>query len=275
MTHDHGLPHDLQILLSRRRALGMLTVVGASGLLAACGDGPPDGERQAEVIGTAADGAECVAAPTETAGPYPADGSNRAHGELANVLKESGVVRTDLRPSFGDVRGEAEGVPFELTISLQNVSSNCAPLSGYAIYLWHCDAMGRYSLYDLEEANYLRGVGVTGADGAVRFTTIVPGCYAGRYPHMHFEVYPSLPMATDYRNRVLTSQMAMPGDMSWSVYEADARYAGSLENLPRSTLERDGIFSDNTPKQQAAITPFVRGDAAGGYSGTVVIGLAV
>jgi hypothetical protein len=30
---------------------------------------------------------------------------------------------------------------------------------------------------------------LAGADGTVRFRTILPGCYGGRAPHLHFEVF--------------------------------------------------------------------------------------
>ena len=37
-------------------------------------------------------------------------------------------------------------MPLTLTLKLVNTSSSCADLSGYAIYLWHCDREGRYSV---------------------------------------------------------------------------------------------------------------------------------
>lgn len=46
------------------------------------------------------------AIPEETAGPYPGDGTDGP-----NVLTESGVVRSDIRSSFGSLTGTAQGVP--------------------------------------------------------------------------------------------------------------------------------------------------------------------
>jgi hypothetical protein len=54
--------------------------------------------------------------PAETAGPFPADGSNGP-----NVLGEDGVVRSDIRTSFGVLSGWAEGV--QTTIERQELSS--------------------------------------------------------------------------------------------------------------------------------------------------------
>ena len=61
----------------------------------------------------------------------------------------------------------------------------------------HCDRDGLYSLYSsgVTAHNYLRGVQETDASGNLGFTTIFPGCYAGRMPHVHVEVYPSLDKA--------------------------------------------------------------------------------
>ena len=58
--------------------------------------------------------------------------------------------------------------------------------------------------------NYLRGVQETGADGTVTFTTIFPGCYSGRWPHVHFEVYPSAAVATREPTRLLLRSWRFP-----------------------------------------------------------------
>ncbi len=270
--HDLGLHHDLTII-GRRRALAWLGSAGMSAVLTACGEAPFFGRAEAEVIGSAPDGSQCVVHPAETAGPFPADGSNKAHGTLANVLDKSGIVRADMRPSLGSGGPVAEGLPLELTVELVDASRGCAPLAAHAIYLWHCDAIGRYSIYDLPEASYLRAVGVADANGRTTFTTVFPGCYPGRFPHMHFEIYPSLDKATDYNNRILTSQLAMPEPVCGPVYAAHPAYKDSIGNFAHSPLIRDGIFADNTPRQLAAQTPALQGDPARGYRGKVVIGL--
>ena len=100
--------------------------------------------------------------PEETAGPYPGDGSNGP-----NVLTESGVVRSDLTKSFGAASGVATGVPATVEMTLLDVAGGGSPLAGAAVYLWHCDSSGRYSLYDQEVSgeNYLRGVQESDANG--------------------------------------------------------------------------------------------------------------
>lgn len=274
--HDHGLQHDLNMLLERRHMLKLVTSAGAVGLLAGCDWGPSLSRAQGEQVASATDGTQCVAHTTETAGPFPADGSNRAHGTLANVLADSGVVRKDIRSNLGKEGELAPGERLEFSMRLVNVNDACTPLKDHAVYLWHCDADGNYSIYNLPDHSYLRGVGVSDAEGRVHFTTIVPGCYRGRYPHMHFEVYPSLAKATDYKNRILTSQLAIPETTCKAVYGAHPAYAASVENFKATPpLERDGIFRDNTPKQLEAQTITMGTASTPVYTGEVVVGLAV
>jgi Dioxygenase len=136
--HDRGLSYDLPRLMSRRRALGMLGGSVALAALAACGSSPSSTGSSATTGGE--DAAEI---PEETAGPYPGDGSNGP-----NVLTESGVVRSDITRSFGDASGVAEGVPMTVDLTLLDVAACGTPLAGAAVYLWHCNIDGRYSMYD-------------------------------------------------------------------------------------------------------------------------------
>lgn len=270
--HDHGLSHDLRALMSRRRAMGLMLTAASAGL-AACDRIPFLSNAEAEVAASGPDGKTCVVHPAETAGPFPADGSNRAHGTLANVLADSGIVRTDMRENLSGKGEKAAGTELRLTLSLVAVASSCEPLANHAIYLWHCDAEGRYSLYELPDRTYLRAVGVTNSKGEIEFTTIVPGCYNGRYPHMHFEIYRDLAAASDYRNRLLTSQLVIPASVCKAVYAGDAAYGQSLEHLAGSPLESDMIFADNTANQLAAQTPAFEREADGSYTGRVTIGI--
>jgi protocatechuate 3,4-dioxygenase beta subunit len=162
-----------------------------------------------------------------------------------------------------------------LTLSLVNTNNLCSPLVGYAVYLWHCTRDGNYSLYSssIQNENYLRGVQVSDGSGKLTFTSIFPGCYSGRYPHIHFEIYSSLGMATLYTNRILTSQMAMPRDICSTVYSGAAGYSASVTNLASVTTANDNVFGDNTAAQIAAQTPTLSGSISAGYTGSIVIGV--
>jgi protocatechuate 3,4-dioxygenase beta subunit len=278
-NHDRGLDYDLPRLLHRRGMLKLVAGVGLAGAglitLGACGSdaavgeaGSPSGSRPA---GGPPDGGPGGGAPEstqtsdtangelpeETSGPYPGDGSNGA-----NVVNQSGIVRSDITSSFGSSTTKAEGVPLEITMTINDYANNKAPLAGGAVYVWHCDREGRYSLYSqgVSRENYLRGVQETDGRGQVKFTTIFPACYSGRWPHVHFEVYPSLAKATNNANKIATSQMALPEATCQAVY-ATSGYEQSLSNMSRVSLDSDNVFSDGYDLQM----PTVTGDPSSGY----------
>jgi protocatechuate 3,4-dioxygenase beta subunit len=264
--HKHGLEFDLEALAKQR--------MGRRGLLALLGGGSVAALAMAYTPGALAADAVCVVDATETNGPYPADGTNNAPGNTSNILSDSGVVRSDIRSSFGTSTNTAAGVPLTLKIKLGNANKGCAALPGYVIYIWHCTNDGLYSLYTAPDENYLRGVQVADADGMVTFTTIFPGCYDGRWPHIHFEVYPSLDVATDHRNAVLTSQFAMPQDACKAVYDATPGYEASISNLTRISIDSDNVFRDNSDDEMTMMTPALTGNVTDGYVAEVTVGVA-
>ncbi|CAM3761743.1 hypothetical protein [Smaragdicoccus niigatensis] len=249
--HDLGLTHDLKVM-TRRRMFILAGGVGAASLAAACASsvtGTPT-STSATASATAVAAGSVAQVPAETAGPYPGDGSNGP-----NILIQNGVVRKDLRKSFGDYTGTADGVDMQLTMKLVDLNTKAAG-KGMAVYVWHCTADGEYSLYrNAAEANYLRGVQVAGADGTVTFTSIFPGCYSGRWPHIHFEVYDSLEAAvvagSDAR---LTSQIALPEDACKRIYDNDSRYSSSIRNLESTSLSSDNVFGDGWTAELATAT---------------------
>ncbi len=271
--HDLGLSHDLPTVLNRRRALGLMSAAGLAAALAACsGGGGSDGSSSTSSRpggGPPSSSSVDVAddeIPEETGGPYPADGTNGV-----NVLTESGIVRSDITTSFGTASGVAAGVPMSLDLTIYDMNGSAvAPLAGAAIYVWHCDREGRYSMYDqgVAEENFLRGVQVTDSAGKVSFSSIFPAAYSGRWPHVHFEVYPSEADATSATNKLRTSQLALPEDACTAVY-ATAGYEQSVSNMQQTTLDSDNVFSDGYSLQLAKAT----GSAAGGY--TVSLNISV
>ncbi len=274
--HDRGLAFDLETLISRRRALRVIAggALSGIGLVALAGCGSDDGgttttsssgtsassssaaaaATTSAAAATTADAAATVACgtaiPEETAGPFPGDGSNGV-----NVLTESGIVRSDIRSSFDGATGVAEGVPLTVTLTVVDNANGCVPLTGAAVYIWHCDRDGQYSMYAdaIKDQNYLRGVQETDANGQVTFTTIYPAAYSGRWPHVHFEVYPTVDDATAGTNLRATSQLAFPEDACDIVY-ATAGYEESVQNLARTSLDRDMVFGDGYEMQLATVT---------------------
>jgi len=244
--HDRGLAFDLATLVSRRGVLLLGAGVGLA-TLAGCTSKPkPAGTAAAETGSAAA----CVEIPEETAGPFPGDGSNGP-----DVLTQSGIVRTDIRSSFAGPSGTAAGVPLTIALTVVDQTAGCAGRSGAAIYVWHCDRDGQYSMYSqgVTDQNYLRGVQQTDANGRVKFTSIFPGAYSGRWPHIHFEVYPSLSAATSAGSKPRTSQLALPEAACKLVYATNG-YSQSMTNLAQTSLASDNVFSDGWDHQLATVT---------------------
>jgi protocatechuate 3,4-dioxygenase beta subunit len=264
---DQGLGFDLGTLHSRRRALRFLGLGAAAVGLTACGSGD-SGASSSTTTTSASSGSGSAAGeiPDETAGPFPGDGSNGP-----DVLGESGVVRSDIRSSFGEFAGTAEGVPMTLELTISDLANGGAPFEGVAVYVWHCTREGGYSLYSEEVAdqNFLRGVQMADSAGKVTFTSIFPACYDGRWPHIHFEVYPSESSTADAANAIATSQVALPQDVCETVY-AEAGYEDSVGNLSRVSLASDNVFGDDGAEKQLAT---VTGDVAGGYTVRLAVGV--
>jgi protocatechuate 3,4-dioxygenase beta subunit len=261
---------------SRRELLTWFGGLGAAVVLTACGGNggsknsadtrastSTTGGTTATTAAAATTVATCELIPEETAGPFPGDGTNGP-----NVLTEDGVVRSDITKSVGSASGVAAGVPLAVELTVVD-SDKCGPKPGAAVYIWHCDREGRYSMYEgLPDENYLRGVQVADANGKLRFTSIFPAAYDGRWPHIHFEVFESIDQATNGRNRIAVSQMALPKDACQAVYATDG-YEQSVQNLAQTSLDSDMVFSDGHDLQD----PTMSGDVGTGYTAALTIGV--
>jgi protocatechuate 3,4-dioxygenase beta subunit len=259
---DRGLLYDVRTLIDRRRALGLFGGFTAAALLAACSSSS-SGAGSATTT-TAAPG-ELTEVPEETGGPYPGDGSNGP-----NVLGDSGIVRSDIRSSFGSSTTTAQGVPLTVALTVRDASSGDA-VSAAAVYVWHCDRDGNYSLYSpaVTGENYLRGVQPVDAGGTATFTSIFPACYSGRWPHIHFEIYDSVDHAVASGPIVRTSQIALPKEACQAVY-ATAGYEQSVVNLGQVSLSTDMVFRDDGAIHQLAT---MSGDATQGYTAALTVGV--
>jgi protocatechuate 3,4-dioxygenase beta subunit len=247
--HDLGLSHDLPRIVERNRLgrRGMLGLFGGLGVAALAGCAGSDDTSTGSNVEVAAG-----EIPEETAGPFPADGSNGV-----NVLTESGVVRSDITASFGSASGVADGVPMTIRMKVYDLDGEDATvLAGAAVYVWHCDRDGEYSMYSdtVGDENYLRGVQEADADGVVEFTSIFPACYPGRWPHIHFEVYRSLAEATSAGSKLRTSQIAIPQDVCEEVYGGAEGYDQSVTNLAQVSLDSDMVFADGHSLQLGKVT---------------------
>lgn len=282
-AHDHGLAADLEVMMNmvsnRRQSLRWLLAGAATLPLAACGGGSDSTTTTDSSSGTSTGSSgstgttsgTCTVIPEETGGPYPGDGTNSNASGVVNVLTQTGVVRSDIRSSFNGPTGTAAGVKLTVNLKIVNANNSCGSAGNFAVYLWHCDQQGRYSLYSsgVTDQNYLRGVQAADADGNLSFTTIFPGCYDGRMPHIHFEVYRSLAQSTSASNRIKTSQFTFPMATLNEVY-ATSGYSTSVTNLSRISYATDNIFSDGYSLQLATMS----GNATDGYVATLTVAVA-
>lgn len=274
---DQGIAFDVRTLVSRRGILSMLGLGVGAATLAACSalassatspliTSTPKTTPSATPTPSATLVVEEVLPageiPDETAGPYPGDGSNGP-----DVLEQSGIVRSDIRTSIGGTT-PVDGVPLTFTLRITDMAGGDKPFENAAVYAWHCDALGRYSMYSsgVENETWLRGVQVADSNGQVTFTSIVPGCYSGRWPHIHFEVYPDLASTSDSANAISTSQLAFPEAMFGDIYALPA-YDGSARNLSGVTLAGDNVFGEDGGALQIAT---VSGDVTAGFTASLV-----
>lgn len=122
----------------------------------------------------------CTLTPAETEGPYYTAGAPAK----SNLNKDV-----------------TSGTP--LTVTGQVLNQKCQPLKNATIEIWQANASGQYD----NQGYTLRGKVNTDASGKYTFTTVVPGEYPGRTPHIHIKVTPA-------GGKTLTTQLYFPGNAS-------------------------------------------------------------
>ncbi|MCF0065705.1 intradiol ring-cleavage dioxygenase [Dyadobacter chenwenxiniae] len=188
----------------------------------------------------------CTVTASETAGPFP--------------TKTPGSLVTN------DITSDREGTKLSIKITIQNLNKSCEGLPDALVDIWHCDAGGNYSEYGgsgMQSTNYthvhfLRGRQTTDANGLVTFTSIYPGWYSGRAPHIHVHVYNASGKS------LLVTQIAFPEAISKVVY-AQGVYAS--HGQADTSNARDNVFSDGTSTEM----PTVTGSVSAGYELTHAI----
>jgi protocatechuate 3,4-dioxygenase beta subunit len=98
-----------------------------------------------------------------------------------------------------DISEGRDGLPTRLCFKI--VDSNCEPVEGAVLDIWHCDPYGIYSGDDMQAVNFctggdseytsnnfFRGTQTSDSEGIVWFSTCFPGWYSSRAVHIHFKV---------------------------------------------------------------------------------------
>lgn len=146
-------------------------------------------------------------------------------------------------PQRSNIREDRKGIALTLDLQIQN-SSDCTPVAGAIVEIWHCDASGAYSGYGAKiarapfdtllstmlaggpnatlppenEDQFLRGAQTTDTNGRVRFESIYPGWYDPRVPHIHLKV-------SSGTVHYLTTQLYFPDELSAQIYADHPEYS--------------------------------------------------
>lgn len=222
-------------------ALGLATIVP---MISCSNDSVDPVETSTDTTGSTS--GTCTTTASETEGPFP--------------TKSPASLVTN------DITSDRQGTKLTVKITIQNKNNSCATLAGALVDIWHCDAAGNYSEYGgtgMQSTNYtavhfLRGRQTTDANGLVTFTSIYPGWYSGRAPHIHVHVYNASGKS------LLVTQIAFPEDVSKVVY-AQGVYAS--HGQADTTNAKDNVFGDGVSTEMSTVT----GSASAGYELTHTI----
>ena len=216
-----------------KNSMSALGLIFVAPLLNGCAKETVTSSTTGTTSDTGTDSGSCDISPTETAGPFPT--------KTPSSLVSSNIV------------SDRSGVPLTVEITINNSNSNCAAVSGAIVDIWHCDASGNYSEYGgsgMQSTNYtsvhfLRGRQTTDANGLVTFTSIFPGWYSGRAPHIHVHVY-----SADGTSLMIT-QIAFPTDVCNTVYTTATDYKS--RGTQDTSNASDNVFSDSLAGELASV----------------------
>ena len=185
-----------------------------------------------------------------------------AEQEIGPYYLDAATMRQDI------TEGKA-GLPVKLRVMLVD-ANRCEPISGAALDIWHCDALGVYSGFaggspdgppggrgrgprgpwggpppapQTDATRFLRGIQLSDRLGLVEFATLYPGWYAGRTIHIHLKVRLGGTVAGDrYAGGHVshTGQLFFPEDVTEQVARTEP-YAQRL-GVHRTLQSEDGIF---------------------------------
>ncbi len=187
--------------LTRRQFVTRGAAATAVLLLTACGQ---DGESESETTNPPTDNvtspeptqAETVAQATDiTLAPTPQcdDDDDETPPQAEGPFY---TPDTPERTSFLE-----DGPGTKMVLSGQVLTTDCHPIAGAVVDIWHADDAGAY-----DNAGFLfRGHQFTDNDGRFQLETVVPGLYPGRTRHFHVKVQGP-------ETRLLTTQLYFPNE---------------------------------------------------------------
>jgi protocatechuate 3,4-dioxygenase beta subunit len=161
---------------------------------------------------TASTGAEAATRKPKVPNGLPANAC------ILTAQAEEGPFYFDPRLLRSDIAEDRVGVPLRLSLQVLDVAT-CAPLAGARVDIWHADTAGQQFTDDT---------------GGVHFTTIYPGWYHGRTPHIHFKIFLD-------QTCVLVGQLYLPDALSEFIYSRVAPY-DARDELRDTSNATDGVL---------------------------------
>lgn len=217
-------------------SLGFLTVIP---VLAACAktevsDTSTTGSTTTTGSTNGSSASDCSVTNSETIGPFP-------------IKDPASLVKSD-------ITGDRPGVKIAIKIAIKNKNASCAALAGAFVDIWHCDTKGEYSEYggtgmqstNWTSVHWLRGRQTTDASGLATFTSIFPGWYSGRAPHIHVHIYNASGKS------LLVTQIAFAKTVCDTVYTNASDYKS--HGLQDTTNERDNVFGDGFANELGSVS---------------------
>lgn len=182
----------------------------------------------------------CTVTNSETEGPFP--------------TKSPTTLVTN------NITSDRKGTSLTIKVYIRNVNASCAIIQDAIVDIWHCDAAGLYSEYggtgmqsaDMTAVHFLRGRQTTDTNGMAAWSSIYPGWYSGRAPHIHVHVY------TSAGKSLLVTQIAFPEDVSKVIY-AQGVYAS--HGQADTSNAKDNVFGDGVTNEMSVVT----GSVSAGY----------
>ena len=154
---------------------------------------PPDARRR--LILGAGLALPALYLPRLSAAPTPACGTRTAAQGAGPFYTPDSPLKSDFRAD------DPEGHP--LTLRATVLDTQCRPVEGAVVDLWHADSKGRYD----NDGFRLRGHQRADASGAVRFQTVLPANYGWRTRHFHVRIF-----RPNRGGRLLTTQLYFPDE---------------------------------------------------------------
>lgn len=246
-------------LLSRRRfAVSALSLLGSARLLGGCGTSTKDSSTPDSSI---QDSASSEDTGNSSASEWATGGTASMSGDYPDPFESPSACEMVCAMTLGPCYAETEerqdisegytGLPTRL--SLRILDTDCKPVEGMYVDIWHACISGLYSGSDASDMctdgnsemlahRYFRGVQKTDSEGKVNFDTCFPGWYSGRAVHIHFQVRTG---SKEGDGEYVTSQLFFSEEIIQEIYSDHPEYQG--RGQPDTPNSSDKVLGANDP----------------------------